>query len=170
MAGVRLPAEFFARDTGPYEAKPYITDAVYRDGTYYGTRGRDSLSLAVAEFLRLEANSPEATSPAQEVCKASLDVEPVVGASLIVPEFSYVPLGDDAFREVQFAVRLPLWMPTVAFLIYPVVAFLRGPVRRHKRRKSGCCPRCGYDLTANVTGVCPECGRKFTCSTACRAI
>jgi hypothetical protein len=25
----------------------------------------------------------------------------------------------------------------------------------------GCCRRCWYDLTGNVSGVCPECGRHF---------
>ena len=24
----------------------------------------------------------------------------------------------------------------------------------------GCCRRCGYDLTSNVSGVCPECGAR----------
>jgi len=27
-----------------------------------------------------------------------------------------------------------------------------------RRRKSGKCVSCGYDLTGNVSGVCPECG------------
>lgn len=33
--------------------------------------------------------------------------------------------------------------------------------RRAKQRSwalSGCCGRCGYDLTGNVSGRCPECG------------
>lgn len=29
-----------------------------------------------------------------------------------------------------------------------------------RRPKPGCCIRCGYDLTGNVSGECPECGRK----------
>ncbi|NLE59111.1 MAG: hypothetical protein GX616_12175 [Planctomycetes bacterium] len=27
--------------------------------------------------------------------------------------------------------------------------------------KPGCCAKCGYDLTGNVSGVCPECGEKI---------
>jgi hypothetical protein len=30
--------------------------------------------------------------------------------------------------------------------------------RRERRRKSGLCCACGYDLTRNMSGVCPECG------------
>jgi hypothetical protein len=29
---------------------------------------------------------------------------------------------------------------------------------RDRRRPAGRCPRCGYDLTGNVSGRCPECG------------
>jgi hypothetical protein len=25
----------------------------------------------------------------------------------------------------------------------------------------GCCPRCDYDLTGNLSGRCPECGKKI---------
>jgi hypothetical protein len=31
-------------------------------------------------------------------------------------------------------------------------------VRSRRLRRAGLCPRCGYDLTGNVSGVCPECG------------
>ena len=52
-------------------------------------------------------------------------------------------------------------MPSVMVLIvavYPAVAFIRGPLRRYRRKKRGLCIRCGYDLEGNVSGVCPECG------------
>ena len=53
---------------------------------------------------------------------------------------------------------VPLWMPFVLFAAYPAIAFIRGPVRRWRRRRKGRCLKCGYDLTGNVSGVCPECG------------
>ena len=56
------------------------------------------------------------------------------------------------------AVGFPIWLPLVLFTAYPTLAFIRGPLRRHRRRKRGLCVRCGYDLTGNVSGVCPECG------------
>ena len=36
--------------------------------------------------------------------------------------------------------------------------FLRRRLRRCRRLHSGCCSRCGYNLTGNTSGVCPECG------------
>jgi hypothetical protein len=44
------------------------------------------------------------------------------------------------------------------FAAYPTIAFIRGPLRRWRRRRKGLCLACGYDLTGNVTGVCSECG------------
>ncbi|MHC4696054.1 MAG: hypothetical protein ACYTFA_04845 [Planctomycetota bacterium] len=46
----------------------------------------------------------------------------------------------------------------VLFGAYPAVAYIRGPVRRWRRRKKGLCVKCAYDLTGNVSGACPECG------------
>lgn len=55
----------------------------------------------------------------------------------------------------------PVWLPLVPLLAYPTVAFVRGPVRRFRRRRRGLCLQCGYKLTGNVTGICPECGTMF---------
>jgi len=48
----------------------------------------------------------------------------------------------------------------VGFLIglYPLIAFVQGPLRRWRRRRKGLCIKCGYDLTGNVSGTCMECG------------
>ena len=59
----------------------------------------------------------------------------------------------------QLSVRL--WGPLILFLLYPVLAIIRGPLRRHRRRKKGLCINCGYNLTGNVSGVCPECGESI---------
>jgi hypothetical protein len=55
-------------------------------------------------------------------------------------------------------VYAPLWAPVVLFLLYPVIAFFRGPVRRCHRRAKGFCPCCAYDLTGLPEPRCPECG------------
>jgi hypothetical protein len=46
-------------------------------------------------------------------------------------------------------------MPLAAIAVIPRLASWR---RRRRRAARGLCPKCGYDLTANVSGVCPECG------------
>ena len=56
------------------------------------------------------------------------------------------------------AIVIPLWCLGLLTAAYPAIAFIRGPVRRWRRRWKGLCIACGYDLTGNVTGVCPECG------------
>jgi hypothetical protein len=58
-------------------------------------------------------------------------------------------------------VEAPAWVLLillVLFAAYPLRAFTRGPLRRHRRRKRGLCICCGYNLTGNVSGICPECG------------
>ncbi len=57
-------------------------------------------------------------------------------------------------------VNCPAWIVLVALAIYPTIAFIRGPLRRRRRRKRGLCIACGYNLTGNTTGVCPECATK----------
>ena len=81
---------------------------------------------------------------------------------------------------------LPLWFVIVVLMVYPSIVFVRGPLRRRRRRKSyqcfkcgysligieePICPRCGeadqsplcvccgYNLIGNTTGICPECGK-----------
>ncbi len=62
--------------------------------------------------------------------------------------FHFWDVGDD----------FPAWVPCVLFGTYPTLAFIRGPLRRWRRRRKGLCIDCGYDLTGNVSGVCSECG------------
>ena len=65
---------------------------------------------------------------------------------------SFGPIGSpfaDWKYEVSFA-----WFAG-AFAVLPLIWV---PLRWRYRRRSGCCPQCGYDLTANTSGTCPECG------------
>jgi hypothetical protein len=63
--------------------------------------------------------------------------------------------------------RILPWRPrcigfVVNMLFYAVILWLLlgGPfiLRRHIRLKRGRCPKCGYDLRAELEGGCPECG------------
>ena len=55
-------------------------------------------------------------------------------------------------------IYVPLWLFAILLLVYPTLAFIRGPFARWRRSRKGVCLKCGYDLTGNVSGVCPECG------------
>ena len=55
---------------------------------------------------------------------------------------------------------LNLHFGAILFATYPALAFIRGPVRRYRRRKRGLCVTCGYDLRGSPGG-CPECGAEI---------
>jgi len=55
-------------------------------------------------------------------------------------------------------IATPLPMLAVLFALFSLTLGIRGPLLRRRRRKRGLCVKCGYDLTANVSGTCPECG------------
>ena len=67
----------------------------------------------------------------------------------VLPWFS--PLGS------VWMLGVPLWIPFLLFAAYPTLAFIRGPLRRYRRRKRGLCVTCGYDLRGSPKR-CPECG------------
>ena len=70
--------------------------------------------------------------------------------------------ADDSVRPVRaLTIRVPLWVPFLVLSAYPVLAFVRGPVRRWRRRKRGLCAQCGYNLTGLTEPRCPECGERI---------
>ncbi len=69
---------------------------------------------------------------------------------------SLTPNGPGESRSSVFVV-MRLSALLLLFSAYPIVAFIRGPLRRYRRRRKGLCVQCAYDLTGNVSGVCPEC-------------
>ncbi len=60
--------------------------------------------------------------------------------------------------SVYYMLDSPAWLPMPFFAAFPPWVFIRGPLRRRRRRTKGLCLVCAYDLTGNVSGVCPECG------------
>ncbi len=53
------------------------------------------------------------------------------------------------------------WLPLVLALPYPIVALIRGPIRRHRYGLNRRCLCCGYNLTGLIEPRCPECGTAF---------
>ncbi|UCE61593.1 MAG: hypothetical protein JSU63_07550 [Phycisphaerales bacterium] len=97
----------------------------------------------------------------------SVEVEPaqsirVAGFRL----FRTTLLPPKIVREVQaqymrYGASGPVWLTSLLLVTYPLIAYIRGPLRRWRRRRRGMCLSCGYDLTGNESGVCPECGTEI---------
>ena len=64
----------------------------------------------------------------------------------------------------RVTIEFPIWPLCVLVCVYPVLAFIRGPLRRYRRRKRGRCVRCGYDLWGLTEPRCPECGAETSSS------
>ncbi len=58
------------------------------------------------------------------------------------------------------------WALFPLLMILPIIAYIRGPMRRRRRRRLGLCIACGYSLVGLTEPRCPECGRGFAPSDA----
>ena len=56
---------------------------------------------------------------------------------------------------------VPFWFLILSTAALPG-AWLWCRARRRSLATSPVCPKCGYDLTGNISGVCPECGARAT--------
>lgn len=59
-------------------------------------------------------------------------------------------------RDTLRVLAVPDWLLAMATALYPATWALRARFR-YRARRSGLCPRCGYDLRA-TPARCPECG------------
>lgn len=86
----------------------------------------------------------------------------------ITPEFGFIwPITlDDRVPQIPnpptwtSMVVIPLWIPVF------VMALPTGWLWLRRRRSTGGCTNCGYDLTGNISGTCPECGRAIAAKPA----
>ena len=51
-------------------------------------------------------------------------------------------------NEYMDLLVIPVWVPVLAIAPYPTLTFIRGPLRRWRRKRKGLCVKCEYDLTA----------------------
>jgi hypothetical protein len=68
--------------------------------------------------------------------------------------------GASDFQATWTAYGMPVWLPLVVFMAFPLywsVVPFRAARRRAKRRRLGQCETCGYDLRESPDR-CPECG------------
>lgn len=63
---------------------------------------------------------------------------------------------DAASKLRMQAVTMPMWAPTAFFALLPLLS-IRSGIRRWRRKRTGKCVECGYDLRYSA-GACPECG------------
>lgn len=115
----------------------------------------DYVLISRARTYQCPPNAPMAYSS-----KAYIDVPGLYFGSVRGPAGRSAPkVSGTSVSSVFVTIRLSVLLPLCT--AYPALAFIRGPVRRWRRRKKGLCVKCGYDLTGNVSGVCPECGTRI---------
>ncbi len=57
--------------------------------------------------------------------------------------------------------RLPFYVPLLGFVLALAYLMALPSLLRRRRRRSGLCVQCGYDLRGLTTPRCPECGEGF---------
>jgi hypothetical protein len=62
-------------------------------------------------------------------------------------------------KVIASGVGGPFWAVFAVLMAWPALAFVRGPVRRWRRRREGRCTQCGYSLKGLPEPRCPECGK-----------
>jgi hypothetical protein len=103
--------------------------------------GRAWFEITYRTDVRSAINSPQYSEPSFYFGRV---VQPAV---VLVPKLE--------LATTHFALGLPMWVP---LLIASYFAIQAERQYRRQEAKRGCCIRCGYDLTGNVSGRCPECG------------
>lgn len=81
------------------------------------------------------------------------------GSMAVVIRYEMDPSYRASWR-ISWATEAISWW-VVATFIAIVIGLLFLPFRVPRKTIPGCCAKCRYDLTGNVSGACPECGTKI---------
>lgn len=93
--------------------------------------------------------------------------QPLRSAAPLATSKTETRLGPFYMRRVVFGntiangVGLPFWSICILAMIYPTVAYIRGPWCRWRRQNRNQCIHCGYRLGGLTEPRCPECGSEF---------
>jgi hypothetical protein len=86
---------------------------------------------------------------------------PMRGGPVVSQGFTFAGVHYNKARAgvtTDYFLAVPLWMPAAVFGAMLLPLWLKHPSRlRRRRRRSGLCPSCGYDVRA-TPDRCPECG------------
>jgi hypothetical protein len=145
----------------------YLPAKPYTSCEYFLQSDRGEFWFSWMQFYEPEGPAPDLgfESRAEEITWPAHRRWPWFGSGF---ELYYEPpprvLGDGNLVS-QGGVGCPYWFAVVILLLLPSV-YLRRRASLARRRRSGLCQHCGYNLTGNVSGVCSECGSKVTHETS----
>jgi len=87
-----------------------------------------------------------------------------IGNRRAVPDFGgrwswdpYVATSMSPPVQINY-VRLPVWLPVVVLILFPIRSIVRGPWIQRRRQRRNQCRQCGYSLKGLPEPRCPECG------------
>lgn len=84
---------------------------------------------------------------------------------LTVPKYQLPGIEFENYgRRQSLRIHAAIVLPMAALGMVPQYMHEFRRRRAERRRSTGLCLGCGYDLTGNVTGACPECGRHSSVS------
>ncbi len=89
------------------------------------------------------------------LCKGAFVVNEIEVSHTIV-----VGSPDEVSIGITNSFDIPLWLIMLLAMIFPIYQVLP-MTKRRRRRRSGLCENCGYDLRGSVSGTCSECGVAF---------
>ena len=120
-----------------------------------------SVGLWGVSYLHPNHQADKHTLGARRGCVFLTNNAPKLAAWYFVGfETHWLPDYNSGLWTRSYYLSIPLWIPSVAFIMLGMGCVVPPACRRRKRRKLGLCLKCGYDLRGSKER-CPECGTVF---------